>query len=94
MIKPTVGRVMWFWPDVEDRGDQPLIALVAYVHTDDLVNLAVFDENGDCLPGERRVPIVTEGSSHVADDGKYCEWMPYQLGQAARTEAAEKKAGS
>jgi len=27
-------------------------------------------------------------------DGQYCEWMPYQKGQAAKTEAAEARAAS
>jgi len=90
MIKPTIGRVMWYWPEREDRGEQPLCALVAYVHDDNMVNLAVFDDHGDFIcGGARSVPIVQDGSPHIVGDSPYCEWMPYQKGQAAKTEAAE-----
>ena len=88
MIKPTVGRVMWYWPEKSKRGDQPLCALVCYVHDDNMVNLAAFNpdgSNGSTL----RVPIVQDGSPYTAGDSPYAEWMPYQKGQAAKTEALE-----
>lgn len=97
MIKPTVGRVVWFWPGTayaRDRGmaysnsAQPLAAQITYVHSDQMVNLVVFDQKGvtfgvtsvELLQGDRRPPL-----------GMYCEWMPYQKGQAAKTEALEAK---
>lgn len=89
MIKPTIGRVMWYWPQKSSRGEQPLCALVCFVHGDDMVNLAVFEPDG----GHRAttsVPVVQEGSRYTAGDSPYCEWMPYQLGQAAKTEAAKR----
>jgi len=93
MIKPTIGRVMWYWPEKEDREDQPLCALVVRVHDDNMVNLAVFNVDGSS-GGALRVPIVQDGSPHTAGDSPYCEWMPYQKGQAAKTEAAEKAASA
>lgn len=94
MIKPTVGRVMWYWPDQEDRGADPLCALVAFVHNENLVNLAVFDENAQQFAA-LRVPIVQDGSPHVIGVSAYAEWMPYQKGQAAKAEQLEQKlAGS
>lgn len=51
MIKPTIGRVVWYWPGSRDPGPdakgQPLAALVAHVHSDVLVNLFVVDANGN-----------------------------------------------
>lgn len=88
MIKPTIGRVMWYWPSKANRGEQPLCALVCFVHGDDMVNLAVFGREGSTW-GSASVPIVQEGSRYTAGDSPYCEWMPYQKGQAAKTEAAE-----
>lgn len=96
MIEPTIGRVVLFWPTLayardkgmayEDSG-KPLPALITYVHNLRMVNLAVFDQNGENYPvtsveliqDYRRPPL-----------GMYCEWMPYQKGQAAKTEALEK----
>ena len=86
MIKPTVGRVMWYWPEKEDRGDQPLCALVTYVWGDNMVNLAVFNPDGSS-GGEQSVPIVQEGSPHTVGDSPYCEWMPYQKAVASGQQA-------
>ena len=93
MITPTVGRIMWYWPVKDQRGDQPLAAIVAHVWGNDMVNLCVFDQNG--TPSSRTsVPIVQDGSPYIAGDSPYAEWMPYQKGQAAKTEALEAQAKS
>lgn len=94
-IAPTIGRVVWFHPS-ESTGeasfalhgnDQPYAAIVAHVHSDRLVNLTVFDANG--VPHSRTsVELVQDGDA-IPGHGYYCEWMPYQKGQAAKTKAAE-----
>jgi len=85
MIKPTVGRVMWYWPVKESRGDQPLAAFVTYVHGDNMVNLCVFTPNG--VPtSTTSVPVVQDGSPFTAGDSPYVGWMPYQIGQAKKHE--------
>ena len=87
MITPTVGRVVWFVPDAQDtipRSDQVLAAIIAYVHSDALVNLAVIDCNGTMHP-RTSVTLIQDG----AKEGSYCTWMPFQKGQAAKTEALE-----
>lgn len=81
MIKPTVGRVVWYRAAHRSFEAQPLAALIAFVHSDGLVNLAVFDENGKGW-GQTSVPLYQgEGERPLWE---YCEWMPYQIGQAAR----------
>src|SRR6266403_5191936 len=90
MIKPTIGRVMWFWPVKPERGAQPYASLVTYVHDDNMVNLVAFTTDGVPFPAGR-VAIVQDGSPYVAGDLPYAEWMPYQKGQAAKTEALEAK---
>ena len=60
----------------------PLAAIVAHVFNDALVNLAVFDSNGQ--PHSRTsVPLVQEGEDKP-EHGYFCSWMPYQVGQAAK----------
>lgn len=80
MIKPTIGRVVWFHEAfVPDQPQQPRAAIVCYVHGDNCVNLAVFDQNG--VPsGHTSVFLRQEGVE--APNGPFCEWMPYQIGQA------------
>lgn len=91
MIKPTVGRVVWFYKYTQGQGHKgPLAAHVCAVHSDQKVNLMVIDEAGVPRP-ETSVRLVQQNEE--APDGDYCCWMPYQIGQAAKTEEAEKKAG-
>jgi hypothetical protein len=90
MIKPTVGRVMWYWPNAKDRGDQPLCALVTRVCSDHKVNLVVFSSDGT-PSGATEVPIVQEGSGYSVGDSPYAEWMPYQTKVHAERVAAGKE---
>ena len=90
MIKPTVGRVVWFWP-AGTAAIGPLAATVAYVHSDSCINIGYLDVNGVSHPATS-VPLIQEGSERP--QGYFCEWMPYQKGQAAKTEALEKQVES
>ncbi|WP_260524582.1 hypothetical protein [Pseudomonas aeruginosa] len=93
MIKPTVGRVLWFWPSPEDRcariEGQPLAAIVAHAWSDTCVNLAYFDANG-VHRHKTSVLLVQEGAQRPA--AGFAEWMPYQKGQATKTEAVQREA--
>lgn len=87
MIKPTIGQVVWYWKNIDEQqkeGAQPFAALVTFVHSDELVNLATFDRNGDTYPVVGVPLFQGEGER---PSGKHCEWMPYQKGQAAKQEA-------
>jgi hypothetical protein len=92
MIEPTVGRIVWYRQNgphiIIEHDDQPLAAIVAYVHSARMVNLTVFDANG--VPSSRTsVQLVQEGDE--VPPYAYCEWMPYQKGQAAKAEQALKQ---
>ena len=91
MIKPTIGRVVWYHPAGSDPvHEQPQAALVACVISDTVVNLAVFDANG-VASNQTLVLLWDSGSDIQRPVQRYCEWMPYQQGQAAKTEALEKE---
>ena len=82
MIKPTVGRVVWYWgPQSLELVFQPQAAIIAWVHSDELVNLAVFDAFGQ---SSGRTSVLLYQGDGQRPEGEKCEWMPYQLGQAAR----------
>ncbi|MED5607793.1 hypothetical protein OSS47_28280 [Pseudomonas citronellolis] len=98
MIKPTVGRVVWFFPTaaymrsrhlVFSDQSQPLAATIVYVHNDRMVNLVVSDQSGAGF-GVSSVELVQEGVP-VPAGSFYCTWMPYQKGQAAKTESLERQ---
>lgn len=94
MIKPSVGRVVWFWPgsfDTElgnyhDKA-QPQAAIVSYVWSDTMVNLAVFDPNGGTH--SRTSVILWQGEGERPKEF-FAEWMPYQIGQAKKHETEDK----
>ena len=93
MIKPTVGRVVWYHPDRNSAesgfaSSETCAAIIAHVWSDTCVNLAVFDANG-VAHNRTSVYLLQDGSERPGSS--YCEWMPYQKGQAAKTEALEAK---
>lgn len=85
MIKPTIGRVVWFHPaDFEmsaiqvghamvRHSDQPFEAHVVHVWSDTCVNLVVFDHDGNAHK-RSSVPINIDNMGHPT--GSYAEWMP------------------
>jgi hypothetical protein len=92
MIKPTVGRVVLYTPQKVEgfpHAVDQLAAIVVYVHSDKLINLTVFDSNGGAY-GVCSVDLIQDGDPKP-EFGRYAEWMPYQKGQAAKTEQLEAK---
>lgn len=85
MIKPTVGRIIWFYPDQNDQiarnGCEPLPAIVTAVLSDTCVNLAVFDANGVPAEGGRQSVEILDDDT--GSDGFYARWMPYQKAVAS-----------
>jgi hypothetical protein len=94
MIHPTVGRVVWFRPNraehvkhfVEHDASEPMDAHVVKVWGPRMVNLVVFDHDGNMHP-LTSVDLVQEGDANPVPGRAYCEWMPYQVGQAKKHEA-------
>lgn len=92
MIPPTVGRVIWVWPSADVRSHaildptQPFTASIAYVHSDTDINVAGADHLGTSFQAQH-VPLWDGETERPA---VVCwQWMPYQKGQAAKTEALE-----
>lgn len=102
-INPTIGRVVHFNPTMghaEKLGmvyrcqGTPMDAHIVYVWPSGLVNLAVFDHDGiphavtsvKLLQDADQAPLNEQGQLVES----YCTWMPFQKGQAAKTEQAER----
>lgn len=90
MIKPTIGRVVWFQPsrspDMPPLA-QPFAALIAYVHSGTCINVAAFDQNGAHIAA-CSVKLLQEGEA-PPETGYYAEWAPLQKGQAKLQEAEQ-----
>ena len=99
MIKPTVGRKIHFWPAIAHldflgrfaRSDQasPLDASIAYVWDDRRVNISFADQNGK-MGAATSVRLLQDDDKTNAGES-FCTWMPYQTGQAAKTEELTSK---
>lgn len=89
MIKPTVGRVVNFIPadgsKVAFTFPQPLVALVAHVWGDRMVNLACFDASG--RPFNETSVTLLQDDDAKPEGGRFAYWMEYQKGQAAKYDA-------
>lgn len=84
IIKPTIGRKVWFWPGPDHaemnvlNDEQPLDATVVFVHSDRMVNLLVIDHMGH---DHREILVDLIQPDVERPNPKYhefCEWMDYQ----------------
>lgn len=91
MIKPSIGRVVWYYPaGLKHSERNRRAALVAFVHNDRMVNLSWFDEHGGSH-GAQNVQLLPPGEEPAQDADEhpayvkgFATWMPFQIGQAAR----------
>jgi hypothetical protein len=91
-IEPTIGRIVHYEPHPGDPGynvsPETRAAIIAGINEDGTVNLAVFDRYG-------RYSAIT--SVRLVQDNEItpatgcAHWMPYQIGQAAKTEALQEE---
>lgn len=91
MIKPTVGRIVWYHWSSEAKDTVPVAAIITGVVDDATVHLCLFQATRAPMPVST-VLLIQEGEN-PPPNVTYCEWMPYQKGQAAKTEALEKQVG-
>jgi hypothetical protein len=89
MIQPTVGRIVDFFPH-NDEGLPPgtkHAAIVCDVIDSRTINLAVFSSTG--APYSVLAAKLLQDADEAPWNGHYAAWMPYQKGQAAKTEALQ-----
>jgi hypothetical protein len=96
MIEPSVGRVVWYFPAADDprlqRDDNaPLAAIISMVKPGGLINLMVAAQDGHPVGRTNVVLVQDDPPSDANVAAGYAAWMPYQKGQAAKTEELERK---
>jgi hypothetical protein len=75
MNKPSIGRVVHFWPDHPvDETDlaKPFPMVIAFVHNECMVNLGGWDHNGDHTSATS-VPLLRDGDL-IPRGGFYAVW--------------------
>lgn len=81
---PTIGRVVWYKDPI--ISDQMMSASVAYVLTEDRVNLTISYPSGQVFNMQN--VVFHHGDVDECPAGRCC-WMPYQKAQAEKNAAAE-----
>lgn len=79
MIRPTVGRIVDYYPFPGTPGAQPHAAQIAYVWHDRMVNLSIADH---CGRRYERTSVTLHQDGDPVPVGQYCAWMDYQKDQA------------
>lgn len=85
MIKPTVGRVVYYYPKGVADGP-PLAAIISCVWSDTCVNLAILNASGTPMTDPPTSILLVQEGGLRPPGGHFCEWMPYQIGQAKKNE--------
>jgi hypothetical protein len=90
IIKPTVGRVVWYWPAAVNgvHKTSPHKADIVAVHSDTCVNLSIFNEYGVHYT-RSSVILAQDEPGFDEPERPYAAWMPYQIGQAAKREQTQ-----
>ena len=90
MIKPTIGRVLHFFPHVSSAPDaHPFAALLAGINEDGTINLTVSARDGSTYPVQN-VRLLQDDDVPPAE-GHHAAWMPFQKGQVPASSAMEER---
>lgn len=86
-IEPTIGRSVWY------RGKDNAIraAIITHVWGQFLVNLQVFGKDQNDTEAGIHTSVTHGDIEHEPSCCPSWSWMPYQKGQAAKTEVLEQK---
>lgn len=85
MIKPTIGRKVWFYDEPNTPEQDGTIFNVIDDHN---IGVRVTNRTGNVYSRDL-VLLVQDGET--PPNGPHCRWMPYQVGQAKRHEPEQAK---
>lgn len=81
IIKPTVGRIVWYYPQGNTpEVDQPLAAQIACVHSDNNITIGYLDKSGKARSAQE--VLLYQEDEMPMPTTNYCCWMPYQKAAA------------
>ena len=73
-MKPTIGRIVHYH-DVDNGGPAPMAAIVTFVHSDNMVNLAAFGHDGE-LQQRTSVHLVQPEDEMQVPNFSHATWPP------------------
>lgn len=88
MIVPTIGRVVWYTPHyfgTAPANGQPFPAFICYVHSDERINVAGFDNDGNPFRDKEVLLVQDPVGSVVPEREGWATWMPFQREQASKS---------
>lgn len=91
MIEPTVGRILWYYVKDHKRDEQPLAAIIAHVWSPTCINIGLLLRDGAFSANPPQRVRLVQDNEVVPNGGGFCTWMPYQIGQAAKTGALQEQ---
>lgn len=74
---PSVGRVLHYFGKQHQSDDQPQLAMVAFVHNDRCVNIALFDAHGNVVTNPPLEVLLLQDGDVAPSKTVYCMWPPY-----------------
>lgn len=87
-MKPSIGRVVWFFPAGHHKGDQPNSAQIAFVHSDTCINVGALNANGESYAKTSVRLLAPDEPAPFNEHGQatenFAQWMPYQVQQAEK----------
>lgn len=89
IAEPTIGRVIYLYDNTMTGVDRPYLGMVADVIGGHTINAVGFNHDGDLLVGG--LQNVPHDSDKPAGAKVWWDWMPFQKGQAAKTEELQKE---
>ncbi len=91
IIKPTVGRIVYYFNNSDPT---PKAAIITAIHSDNCIDAVVFNENNNLLVSLASFIKLVQPEGERPQEGKFCEWMPYQIKKPTGTESGEKAIGT
>jgi hypothetical protein len=96
IIKPTVGRVVLYVPsageDCRSSNEGHCAAIITDVFNDRCISLCAFSAGGSTPYPRNSVQLLQDGDLPIPGSPTgYAKWMPYQTGQAQKTEAIQRE---
>lgn len=75
MTKPTVGRIVHFWPAGTSEDSAPCAAIIVSVIDDRTINITAYNKVGEHIPRPpTNVKLLQDNDPAPGTDVDYCKW--------------------
>ncbi len=85
---PVIGLPLWYYGKQHVPDAQPELALIAHVHNDRCVNIALFDAHGNVVENPPLEVFLLQDGDKIPEKKVYCAW-PVEAKTVERTPEPE-----